>query len=121
VVKQFIKPVSSAILSSELSLNPQPDPHNPLQLNVAIPPPTKESRDRSVTYAKSEHLRSSTAIKNARGEMKKLLKRMGRKGGSLQPDDIRALTKRLDAVVQKGNQDLDDVFENTKKALEQGQ
>jgi hypothetical protein len=52
--------------------------------------------------------------------MKKLLKRMGRKGGSLQPDDVRALSKRLDGVIQKGMKDVDDILENTKKALEQG-
>ncbi|KKK23781.1 hypothetical protein AOCH_000285 [Aspergillus ochraceoroseus] len=44
--ESYIKPVSSAIVSSNLSLTPQPDPHNALQLNIPIPPPTKDPETR---------------------------------------------------------------------------
>jgi ribosome recycling factor len=114
---QFVKPISSAIASSQLSLNAQPDAQNPLQLNVPIPPPTKESREQSITYAKSEMDRASMNVKIARQDLNKKLKHAGKISG-LRPDDLHAGLKEMENIVQKAQKEIQAIFESTKKVLE---
>ncbi|KAJ5099117.1 hypothetical protein N7532_006118 [Penicillium argentinense] len=74
--EEHIKPLASAIVSSNLSLTPQPDPYNPLQLNIPIPPPTKESRDQNVNVAKQAFEKAANTVRDARGVMHKRLQDM---------------------------------------------
>ncbi|PGH33652.1 ribosome recycling factor [[Emmonsia] crescens] len=115
--EEYIKPITSALLSSNLSLNPQPDPHNSLQLNVPIPPPTKESREQSVKDAKAAMEKASNAVRNARGAINKKLKNMGVKK-LVRPDDLRKHVEKMEKVAEKGQKEVKDVFEGAKKALE---
>ncbi|PGH13116.1 hypothetical protein AJ79_03823 [Helicocarpus griseus UAMH5409] len=112
--EEYIKPLTSALLSSNLSLNPQADPHNHLQLNVPIPPPTKESREQSVKDAKAAMEKAANAVRNARGAINKKLKSMK----NLRPDDLRKETKRMESVAERGQKEVKEVFEGAKRGLE---
>ncbi|DAA77567.1 TPA_exp: Uncharacterized protein A8136_6113 [Trichophyton benhamiae CBS 112371] len=111
-----VKPVMSAITSSDLSLNPQPDPHNPLQLNVPIPPPTKESREQTVKDAKVAMEKASNIVRNGRAALNKKLK--GKELKKLRPDDVRKAIDQMEKIAEKGQKEVKDVFEAAKKALE---
>ncbi|EEH46661.1 uncharacterized protein PADG_02759 [Paracoccidioides brasiliensis Pb18] len=114
---EYVKPITSALLSSNLSLNPQTDAHNSLQLNVPIPPPTKESREQSVKDAKAAMERASNAVRNARGAINKKLKHMGVKK-LVRPDDLHKQIEKMEKVAEKGQKEVKDVFEAARKALE---
>ncbi|KAK2749810.1 hypothetical protein FQN55_003046 [Onygenales sp. PD_40] len=115
--EEYLKPISSAITSSNLSLTPQPDAHNSLQLNIPIPPPTKESRDQSVKDAKAAMDKASNAVRNARGALNKKLKNMGVKK-VVRPDDLRKAIEQMEKVAEKGQKEVKDVFEGARKTLE---
>ncbi|OAX80826.1 hypothetical protein ACJ72_04835 [Emergomyces africanus] len=115
--EEYMKPITSTILSSNLSLNPQPDPHNTLQLNVPIPPPTKESREQSVKDAKAAMDKASNAVRNARGAINKKLKHMGVKK-LVRPDDLHKQVEKMEKIAEKGQKDVKEVFEGAKRALE---
>ncbi|KGO65719.1 Ribosome recycling factor [Penicillium italicum] len=103
--EDHLKPLTSAIVSSNLSLTPQPDPHNSLQLNISIPPPTKESRDKNIQAAKQ-------AFEKAAGiDMQK--KKLAR------PDDVRKAHDQMEKVTDQGQKEVKDAFELAKKTLEQ--
>ncbi|EEH37221.1 ribosome recycling factor domain-containing protein [Paracoccidioides lutzii Pb01] len=114
---EYVKPIASALLSSDLSLNPQRDAHNSLQLNVPIPPPTKESREQSVKDAKAAMERASNAVRNARGAINKKLKHMGVKK-LVRPDDLHKQIEKMEKVAEKGQKEVKEVFEAARKALE---
>jgi ribosome recycling factor len=105
--------VASAISSSNLSLNPQADPHNPLQLNVSIPPPTKESRDHVIQTAKKAAEKAGMSVRDARGAMHKKLKAM-----KTRPDDLRKAHEMMEKVARKGQEDVKGVLDNAVKGLE---
>ncbi|KAG5291978.1 ribosome recycling factor [Histoplasma ohiense] len=112
----YIKPIASALLSSNLSPNPQSDPHNSLQLNVPIPPPTKESRDQSVKDAKAAMDKASNAVRNARGAINKKLKNMGVKK-LVRPDDLHKQIEKMEKIAEKGQKEVKEVFEGAKNVL----
>ncbi|KAL1854753.1 ribosome-recycling factor [Paecilomyces lecythidis] len=116
--EDYVKPTMSAIVSSDLSLTPQQDSRNPLQLNITIPPPTKESREQTVQVAKAAADKASNAIRNARGSVHKRLQDMQKKKLA-RPDDIRKAHDEMEKVQEKGQKEVRDIFEATKKALEQ--
>ncbi|OKL56870.1 hypothetical protein UA08_07837 [Talaromyces atroroseus] len=116
--EDLLKPVNSAIVSSNLSLTPQPDQHNPLQLNVPIPPPTKESRDQAVKAAKAAMDKASNAIRSSRATIHKRLQDMQKKKEA-RPDDIRKAHDQMEKVVEKAQKDIKDTFETARKTMEQ--
>lgn len=105
-------------MSSNLSLTPQPDPHNPLQLNIPIPPPTKESRNQSVHAAKQAFEKAASAIRDSRGAMHKRLQDMQKKKLA-RPDDVRKAHDQMEKVTEKGQKEAKDMFESARKTLEQ--
>ncbi|KAK2812122.1 hypothetical protein FQN49_008398 [Arthroderma sp. PD_2] len=111
-----VKPVMSAITTSDLSLNPQADPTNPLQLNVAIPPPTKESREQTVKDAKAAMEKASNAVRNGRAVLNKKLK--GKDMKKARPDDVRKAIDQMEKIAEKGQKEVKDIFDAAKKALE---
>ncbi|KAJ5727099.1 hypothetical protein N7493_004919 [Penicillium malachiteum] len=116
--EEHIKPVTSAIVSSNLSLTPQPDPHNALQLNIPIPPPTKESRAQGVQAAKQAFEKASSAVRDSRGAMHKRLQDMQKKKLA-RPDDVRKAHDLMEKATDKGQKEVKDLFEAAKKSLEQ--
>lgn len=115
---QHVKPTNSAIIASDLSLTPQQDPHNPLQLNIPIPPPTKESRDRTIQAAKTAMEKAANTVRNARGVVHKRLQEIQKKKIA-RPDDVRKAHDQMEKIVEKGQKEVKDTFEAAKKALEQ--
>lgn len=116
---QHLKPVSSAIQSSNLSLTPQPDPtgQNPLLLNVPIPPPTAESRRAAVAAAAKAGDVAGNAVRNARqGQQKKL--RAMQLAKSARPDDLKKAGAQMEKVVEKGVAEVKKVVDGAKKALD---
>jgi ribosome recycling factor len=115
--EDHIKPITSAIVSSNLSLTPQPDAHNSLQLNVPIPPPTKESRDRTIGIAKTAMEKAAGAVRDSRGAVHKRLQDMQKKK-TARPDDVRKAQEQMEKFTEKGQKEVKDLFEAARKALE---
>ncbi|QKX54000.1 uncharacterized protein TRUGW13939_01082 [Talaromyces rugulosus] len=116
--EELVKSVNSAIIASNLSLTPQPDAHNALQLNVPIPPPTKESRDQAVKTGKTAMEKAANSVKNSRASIHKRLQDMQKKKEA-RPDDVRKAHDQMEKVVEKAQKDIKDVFETARKGLEQ--
>ncbi|KAI7124355.1 hypothetical protein KC352_g32363, partial [Hortaea werneckii] len=118
---QHVKPVISAIASSNLSLTPHPDPTgaNPLMLVINIPPPTAESRKAAVQDAAKAGEKASTSARDARGKQQKKLRGM-QLNKSVRPDDLKKAGTQMEKVVEKGNAELKRVVDNAKKVLESG-
>ncbi|CAP98309.1 hypothetical protein E8E15_002662 [Penicillium rubens] len=116
--EDHLKPLTSAIVSSNLSLTPQPDPHNALQLNIPIPPPTKESRDKNVQAAKQAFEKAAGVVRDSRGAMHKRLQDMQKKKLA-RPDDVRKAHDQMEKVTEQGQKEVKDAFEGAKKTLEQ--
>ncbi|TGO47323.1 hypothetical protein BCON_0283g00080 [Botryotinia convoluta] len=116
--KDHIKPILSTIQSSTLSLQPTPDPHNPLALNIPIPPPTKESRDAALQAASKAGEIASNGVRNARGAMQKKLRAMEVKK-TVRPDDSKKAHKEMEKVVEKGNGEVKKVVDAARKGMEQ--
>ncbi|KAL2814735.1 Hsp70 protein-domain-containing protein [Aspergillus granulosus] len=115
--ESYLKPISSAILSSNLSLTPQPDSHNALQLNISIPPPTKESRDKTVLAAKAAMEKASNSVRDARGVVHKRLQALVKKKVA-RPDDARKSQDKMEKLTEKGQKEVKDLFETAKKVME---
>ncbi|KAJ5577788.1 uncharacterized protein N7459_006752 [Penicillium hispanicum] len=116
--EEHIKPLMSAIISSNLSLTPQPDPHNCLQLNILIPPPTKESRDQSVQVAKQAFEKAASTVRDSRGAMHKRLQDLQKKKLA-RPDDVRKAHDQMEKATDKGQKEVKDLFEVARRALQQ--
>lgn len=115
---QHVKPIISAIQGSkDLNLQPQPDAHNELQLNIPIPPPTKESRDLALNAASKVGETANTGVKNARAAMQKKHRAM-ELGKRVRVDDLRKASKEMEKVVEKGVADVKKTVEAAKKAME---
>ena len=118
---QHVKPVSSAIQSSSLSLTPQPDPtgQNQLLLVLNIPPPTAESRKAVIDEAVKAGEKASTSVRDARGKQQKKLRAL-QLNKSARPDDLKKAGTMMEKVVEKGTAELKKVVDNAKKVLESG-
>ncbi|KAL4953108.1 ribosome recycling factor-domain-containing protein [Aspergillus filifer] len=112
-----MKPINSAILSSNLSLTPQQDPHNALQLNIPIPPPTKESRDQTVLAAKAATERATQSVRESRSVLHKRLQEVIKKRLA-QPDEARKSHAKMEKLAEKGQREIKDLFDAAKKAME---
>ncbi|KAJ5352282.1 Heat shock protein 70 family [Penicillium brevicompactum] len=116
--EDHLKPLTSAIVSSNLSLTPQPDPHNTLQLNIPIPPPTKESRDKNVQAAKQAFEKASGVVRDSRGALHKRLQDLQKKKLA-RPDDVRKAHDQMEKITEQGHKEVKDAFDAAKKTLEQ--
>jgi len=119
--KEHIKPISSAIQSSTLSLTPQPDPTgaNPLLLILNIPPPTADSRKAAVNEATKAGEKAGTSVRDARGKQQKKLRAMGL-SKSARPDDLVKAGKAMEKVVEGGQGEVKKIVDGAKKVLESG-
>ncbi|KAI9719998.1 MAG: hypothetical protein M1812_003123 [Candelaria pacifica] len=115
--KDHVKPITSTILNSALNLTPQPDPQEPLQLNISIPPPTKESRLAALDTAQKTGKVAQTMVRDARGVQQKKFKAMF-VARTVRPDDRLKAEKDMEKVVEKGQKEVEDIVKGAKKALE---
>ena len=114
-----MKPISSSILSSPLSLNPQLSSTSPLELNIQIPPPTAESRKQTVMQALKAGTDANGVIRMARGAHQKKLRAMGL-AKSAGPDDLKRAHDKMERAVEKANLDAKNITEEARKVLEIG-
>ncbi|GAB7328809.1 hypothetical protein MBLNU13_g00697t1 [Cladosporium sp. NU13] len=119
--KDHVKPVSSAIQGSNLSLTPQPDPTgtNPLLLVINIPPPTADSRKAAVAEAAKAGDKAATTIKDARSKQQKKLRTM-QLNKTARPDELKKAGAAMEKVVEKGSGEVKKVVDAAKKVLESG-
>jgi ribosome recycling factor len=110
--------VSAIQGSKNLNLQPQPDAQNGLQLNVPIPPPTKESRDLALAAASKAGETANIGIRNARGAMQKRLRAMELKK-AVRPDDLKKAHKEMEKIVEKGVADVKKSVDAARKNMEQ--
>ncbi|GAQ12050.1 heat shock protein SSB1 [Aspergillus lentulus] len=115
--EEHLKPITSAILSSDLSLTPQPDPHNILQLNISIPPPTKELREQTVVAARTAMEKAAGAVRESRSVSHKRLQDMQKKKLA-RPDDVRKAQDQMERLTEKGQKEVKELFDAAKRALE---
>lgn len=116
--KDHVKAVVSAIQGSpDLNLQPQQDAHNANQLNVPIPPPTKESRDRALQDASKAGEVANTGIRNARAAMQKRLRAM-ELAKAARPDDLKKAAKEMEKIVEKGTADVKKIVDAARKTME---
>ncbi|TAQ87494.1 hypothetical protein B7494_g4196 [Chlorociboria aeruginascens] len=117
--KDHIKPITSAIQGAEgLNLQPQPDPHNPSQLVMTIPPPTRDTRELALSAA---HLARNTAIdgvRYARATMQKKLRAIELKKAA-RPDDLNRAYNEMKKIHDTGVADVKKAVEAAIKTMEQ--
>ncbi|KAJ5037446.1 uncharacterized protein L3040_007621 [Drepanopeziza brunnea f. sp. 'multigermtubi'] len=117
--KDHVKHIISAIQGSkDLNLQPVQDAQNALQLNVPIPPPTKESRDLALSAASKAGETANVGIRNARGAMQKRLRAMEIKK-TVRPDDVKKAQKEMEKITEKGVADVKKAVDAARKAMEQ--
>ena len=104
--------------SKDLNLQPVQDGHNAAQLNVPIPPPTKESRDQALAAASKTGDTANVGIRNARAAMQKRLRAMEIKK-TVRPDDLKKASKEMEKIVEKGVADVKKTVEAARKGMEQ--
>ncbi|PSK60713.1 hypothetical protein B9Z65_863 [Elsinoe australis] len=114
-----IKPVTTAIQSSNLSLTPQPDPtgQNAQMLIVKIPPPTAESRKATLTEAGKAGETAQGAVRNARGTQQKKFRKM-ELAKTVRPDDLKKAQSKMEDVVKKAGEELKKIVDGAKRALD---
>ncbi|CZT46932.1 related to RRF1 Mitochondrial ribosome recycling factor [Rhynchosporium secalis] len=117
--KDHVKPIVSAIQASkDLNLQPVQDSQNATQLNVPIPPPTKESRDQALSAASKTGETANAGIRTARGAMQKRLRAMEIKK-AVRPDDLKKASKDMEKIVEKGVADVKKTVDAARKGMEQ--
>jgi len=94
------------------------DAHNASQLNIPIPPPTKESRDQALAAASKAGDVANLAVKNARAAMQKRLRGMELKK-LVRPDDLKIAHKDMEKLVEKGHADVKKATDSARKIMEQ--
>ena len=116
-----MKPVTTSIQSSSLSLTPQPDStgSNPLLLTIAIPPPTADSRRAAVAEASKAGEKAGMAVRDARGKQQKKLRAL-QLGKVARPDDLKKAGGLMEKVVEKGSAEVKRVVDGARKVLESG-
>jgi len=113
-----VKPVSSAILESDLNLVPHgPNPDQPTTLTINIPPPTGESRQKAIDEASKTADKAYGEVKDARAQHQKRLRAM-QVSRSVRPDDLQKAHKQMEDIVKSGNEEVKRIFEGAKKVLE---
>ncbi|KAF2151987.1 ribosome recycling factor [Myriangium duriaei CBS 260.36] len=114
-----VKPVTSAVLGSDLNLTPQPDPtgQNAQLLVVKIPPPTAESRKKVVEAAGKAGSVAADAVRNARGTQQKKFRKM-ELDRVVRKDDLRKAHSNMEDLVRKKGDEVKKIVDAAKKALD---
>ncbi|KAH6669427.1 ribosome recycling factor-domain-containing protein [Halenospora varia] len=117
--KEHVHAVTSTIQGAkDVNLQPQQDSENENQLNVPIPPPTKESRDLALSQASKTGETAKTAVQAARAVQQKRLRAMELKK-AVRPDDAKKAHKEMEKVVEKGMGDVKKAVDTARKGMEQ--
>lgn len=111
-----MKSITSAILSSNLNLSPQPAPDNPSNLLINLPPTTKESRDQAAATAQKAAEAANNAVRNARQTQHKKLRQM-QLDRKARPDDLKKAGDRMEKIVTEATAKVKTEVDKKKKML----
>ncbi|KIV95483.1 hypothetical protein PV10_03135 [Exophiala mesophila] len=112
-----VKPLLSALASSQHSLVPAVDSNNPLCIIVPIPPATAETRAQAKAEAKKCFERASNDVRNARGDQQKRHRKMELEKLVIK-DELRKAHKQMEEVVRKAQDEVKKVYEAAVKSLD---
>ncbi|MCJ1264816.1 hypothetical protein MMC22_004691 [Lobaria immixta] len=112
--KEHLKPILSALNNSPHSLAPTASATNPLELHVALPPPTRESRSAVVDVVAKHGEQATAAISFARLAHKKKLRRL-ELSKSVRPDVLHKAGEEMEKVVGKGMAEVKRLIEGVRK------
>ncbi|KAF1991834.1 ribosome recycling factor [Aulographum hederae CBS 113979] len=116
--EEHVQPISTAILASPHSLNPQTPHHDePKTLVVPIPPATGESRQAAVDAAHKALEMGLLDVKNARQSHQKKLRQM-ELARRVRPDDLKKAHKQMEDIVKNGNEEVRRIASGAKSVLE---
>lgn len=113
-----LKPLTSALMGSEHSLNPENDKNNPLLILVPVPPATAETRSQAAAEAKKCLDKASLDVRNARGDAQKRHRKMDLDKLVIK-DELAKAHKLMEEIARKGQDEIKKVYENALKALQQ--
>ncbi|TVY49813.1 Ribosome-recycling factor [Lachnellula occidentalis] len=118
--KEHLHPVMSAIQAAKIiNLQPQIDPQNSTtQLNIRIPPPTKESRDQALADASKTGETAKAGVQTARSVQQKRLRGMELKK-AVRPDDLKKAQKEMEKIVEKATTDVKKTVDTARKNMAQ--
>ncbi|KAL8708291.1 MAG: hypothetical protein Q9220_006766 [cf. Caloplaca sp. 1 TL-2023] len=119
--KEHLKPLTSALASSPLSLTPLPPSPSSLaesifEVHIPIPPTTQESRHAAINTVTERGKHADFNLREARGSEKKRLRQLKLKG-VMGPDLNRKAELMLDKVAEKGAERLKGVVEEKRRGL----
>jgi len=116
---QHVKPLSTAIAASNLSLTPLPDPTgaNPLLLVVNIPPPTAETRRAAVNEVTKAGDRAKKSVHDARAAQHKKHRAI-QLAKTARPDDLKKAAVQMEKVVERANGEVKRIVDGVRKGLE---
>lgn len=121
--QEHVRPITSAIQRNPaLNMTPQVDAHDPLLVNVPIPPPTKESREQELKAANKVGADASLGVRNARAVVQKKFRTMAMQRVErkllYKPDDLKKAHKEMEKLVAKGIAEVKTMLEACKKEME---
>lgn len=114
--EKHVKPIVSALLNSGLNLNPQTSATNPLELQVPIPPPSFETRQRTLEEAARAGEKANGHVREARGAQQKTLRAM-ELAGRVRADDRHRAGQRMEEVVAKAYEEVKQMVDGARKVL----
>ncbi|KYG42741.1 hypothetical protein M433DRAFT_157547 [Acidomyces richmondensis BFW] len=117
--QDHVKPLSTAIAASNLSLTPLPDPTgtNPLLLVINIPPPTAETRHAAVNEATRAGDRAKKSVHDARAAQHKKHRAI-QLAKTARPDDLKKASMLMEKLVERANGEVKRIVDGARKALE---
>lgn len=116
--ESHVKPLCSAIMASEHSLNPDVDKSNSLLILVPVPPATAETRAQAAAEAKKCFDRAGLEVRNVRGDAQKRFRKMELDKLVIK-DELKKAHKGMEEVAKKGQDEAKKVYDGALKALQQ--
>jgi ribosome recycling factor len=110
--KGILKDVETAIIHSDLGLNPQNDGEF---IRISVPPLTEERRKNLVKQAKSETESGKVSIRNIRKDTNNSLKSLQKEGAS--EDMIKSAEEKIQQFTDKYSKDLDALLEKKEEDI----
>ena len=107
----------NAIAASPHSLNPQRSPRSPLELDVPLPPSTRESRRDDVAALGRVEEGAHHGVRKARAAHQKGL-RAAKLARAVRPDELAQAQKAMERLVQEGNEEARELVRAARKAME---
>lgn len=107
----------SAVSAAGLNLTAQPDQQQPLQLNITIPAPTTEARQKVVEDVKRATDAAVISIQAVGRAQKQKLQKLSKQAG-VPADDPRKAQEKMEKTIKDGQAEVKKTADAMLKALE---